>query len=186
MYGLTQKEEALANAFDKHILEKKRRSSHPDHTSKPNAKAKIVIPKEQQKVEVLRNQLPSFSAKDWTTMKEFHKTHSALALYRPTWEELDTLKALAENPDLKLIMVQSTASAGLKILYQAKLDGLDLDADTSKLPISQRDLKYLREYHKMYSVVSTYGIIHQVKELLDKMNARIQQREAEYTAYAAE
>ncbi|KAK9943094.1 hypothetical protein M0R45_008713 [Rubus argutus] len=186
LYGLTQKEEALANAFDKHTAEKKKRANQSSCASKPNAEAKNVTPDDQPKVEVLRNKLPPFSAKDWATMNEFHKTHSALALYGPTWEELDTLKALAENPDLEPIMVPSTASAGLKILYQAKLDGLDSEVDTSKLPISQRDLKYLRKYHKMYYVVSTYGIIHQEKELLDKMNARIQQREAEYAAYAAE
>lgn len=52
-------------------------------------------------------------------MKEYHKTHSALALYELTWEELDTLKALRENPELEPIMVKITANAGLKILYQA-------------------------------------------------------------------
>ena len=136
----------------------------------------------RQLVEVLRNKLPPFAPEGWAAMKEYHKTYSALALYGPTWEELDTLRALADNPQLEPLMVQSTSSAGLKILYQARLDGVELFSNKTDLPVSSSDLKYLKGYHRMYSVISTYGVTSQERGLLLKMDERIHKREMEYAA----
>ncbi|CAL8993008.1 unnamed protein product, partial [Prunus brigantina] len=129
-------------------------------------------------IDVYRGRDPPFSTNGLSSLKEFHKDHSAVDLYGLTPENREIIELALKNTKAEGLLITKGSDSAIKAVYQANREakargapGYHPDQKTleDEAPFGRSDLEYLRQYFSMTPVDVLFGLTIEEKARVSRL-----------------
>ncbi|CAL9018713.1 unnamed protein product [Prunus brigantina] len=157
---------------------------HIQHGGNVQPMTKTQLRRMQRQAQQTRED-PPFSTSGLSSLREFHKDHSALDLYGLTPENRGIVELALKNTKAEKLLITKGSDSAIKAVYQANREARargapghhpDQKALECEALFKESDLEYLRHYFSVTPADTLFGLTTEekarVKRLDDYLNAR--------------